>query len=226
MHAGEDISMAADDLIHLQNKVSVSNDPNDLLKVNGAISMQVINLEPPLTSGYGKIFVSATDDKLYFLDSNGQLYDLTAVTSQRVSFSVKRDASYAWPTSSSFENVDFSTSTTILDNTGFGFNNKSGIFIAPADGIYTFHGAICFTSLAKGDEISAAINAAGIRYRADMTSASGGEETVRASITLYLNEDDQVTLEGYASPATPPVYSFGNPGSTEVFTFFAGARVD
>ena len=59
-----------------------------------------------------------------------------------------------------------------------------------------------------------------------MTSAAGSEETARASITVYLNEDDQVTLEGYVSAAAPPVYAFGNAGSTEVFTYFAGARVD
>jgi hypothetical protein len=193
MHAGQNISLVADNAVQFQNKVSVSNDPNDLLN---------------------------------FLDSSGNLYNLTATKSDRVSFSVKRDASYAWPTSSSFENVDFTADTTILDNTGFGFQHKSGTFLAPADGIYTFHGAICFTSLGKGDEISAAINAAGIRYRADMTSSAGTEETVRASITLYLNKDDQVTLEGYVSAAAPPVNAFGNPGSTEVFTYFTGARVD
>lgn len=224
--AGQNIVMAADNVIRLQNKVSVSNDPNDLLKLNGAVSLEPMDTAPPLTTGYGKLFVNNTDGKIYFLDSSGNLYDLTAVSSDRVSFSVKRDLSYAWPASPSFENVDFTADTTILDNTGLGFNHKSGAFIAPADGLYTFHGAICFTSLGKGDQISAAVNAAGIRYRADMTSAVGGEETVRASITLYLNEDDQVTLQGYVSAAAPPAYAFGNPGSTEVFTYFSGARVD
>jgi hypothetical protein len=226
MEAGANISLSANSLVQMQNKVFVSKDPNNLLKVDGAISLLPLDQQPPLTSGYGKIFIDESDDKLYFLDRSGNLYDLTTLSSQRVSFSVKRNASYNWPTSSSFETVDFANDTDIWDNTGYGFDSKNGIFVAPADGLYTFHGTICFSNLAKGDSISAAINAAGKRYRADMTTAAGTTETVRANVTVFLNKGQEAKLEGYVSATAPPVNVYGTSGSTEAFTYFNGARVD
>lgn len=226
LDAGRNIILAAEGLVRLQDDVSVSNDPNDLLKVEGAISMQPMGPHPPLTDGYGKLFVDRLDDKLYFLDSNGNLYDLSAVKESRVSFSVKRNASYNWPTSSTFETIDFSSDTTIWDNTGNGFKDKNNVFVAPADGLYTFHGIICFTTMVKGDLISAAISAAGRRYRGDMKTASGDTESVRVDITVYLTKDQEVILEGYVSTATPPVDVYGTISSTEAFTYFNGAKVD
>jgi hypothetical protein len=226
LEAGRNINLLADGLVRLQRDVYVSNDHNDLLKVEGAISMQPMGPQPPLTDGYGKLFVDRLDDKLYFLDSNGNLYDLTAVKESRVSFSVKRNTPYNWPTSSTFETIDFSSDTTIWDNTGNGFKDKNSVFVAPADGLYTFHGVICFMSMVKGDLISAAISVAGRRYRGDMKTASGDTESVRVDITVYLGKDQEVILEGYVSTATPPVDVYGTISSTEAFTYFNGAKVD
>lgn len=226
LQAGRNIILLADGLVRLQRDVYVSNDINDLLKVEGAISIQPMGPQPPLTDGYGKLFVDRLDDKLYFLDSSGNLYDLTAVKENRVSFSVKRNTSYNWPASSTFETIDFSSDTTIWDNTGNGFKDKNNVFVAPADGLYTFHGVICFTTMVKGDLISAAISVDARRYRGDMKTASGDTESVRVDITVYLSKDQQVKLEGYVSTATPPVDVYGTISSTEAFTYFNGAKVD
>ena len=226
LEAGHNINLSADGLVRLQGDVYVSNDHNDLLKVDGAISIQPMGQQPPLTNGYGKLFVDRLDDKLYFLDSNGNLFDLTAAKGNRVSFSVKRNASYKWPTSSTFETIDFSSDTTIWDNTGNGFRDKNNVFVAPADGLYTFHGVICFKTMVKGDLISAAVSVAGRRYRGEIKTASGDTESVRVDITVYLTKDQQVKLEGYVSTATPPVDVYGTSSSTEAFTYFNGARVD
>jgi len=226
LYAARDIKLAADELVLVQGRVVVSNDPNDLLKIDGAISMQPVDPNLPLTLGYGKLFVDKSDDKLYFLDPNGNLYDLTAVKSDRVSFSVKRDASYNWPAGSTFQTIDFSTDTTIWDNTGNAFKDKTAAFVAPDDGIYTFHGVICFASMVKGDIIGAAVSVDGRRYRGDMKTASGDNESVRVDITVYLSKDQQVKLEGYVSTTTPPVTVYGTGSHTEAFTYFNGAKVD
>jgi len=225
IEAGNDLSLSSQEPVQLQEGVFVSTDPNDLLKVNGAVTMKPMSPGTPATAQYGKLFVNNADGKLYFIDTAGMLHDLMAVTSDRITFSVKRDTSYAWSSSSSFETIDFSSNTTIWDNTGGGFNDKDSAFVAPADGLYTFHGSIFFTDLAKGDLIAAAINIDGRRYRADAKTSSGTDESVRANITVYLQADDEVTLEGYVQTASS-VNVFGDANGAEAFTYFNGARVD
>lgn len=226
LSAESNIHLSADDIVLVQGGAVVSKDPNNLLKVDGAILMKPMDTHPPLTDGYGKLFVGKLDNKPYFLDANDHLYDLTAVKGSPVSFVVKRDASYNWPTNSTFETVDFSSDSTIWDNTGNGFMDKTNIFVVPAEGIYTFHGVICFTSMVKGDLIGAAISIDGRRFRGDIKTASGETESVRVDITIYLGKEQQVKLEGYVSTTSPPVVLYGAGGLTEAFTYFSGAKVD
>lgn len=223
--AGNAISLLADNPVQLQEGVFVSNDENDLLKVDGAMTMGSMVDVPPATTGYGKVFVSNADGKLYYIDTSGVAHDLTALNAGPVSFSAKRDVAYTWASSSSFETIDFGSGTAIWDNTGNSFNGKTGMFFAPADGVYSFHGAIFFTGLSKGDLIAAAINAAGKRYRGDAKGAIAGDESVRADITVSLHGGDVVTLEGYVQ-STSSVMVHGTSSTTEAFTCFNGARVD
>ncbi len=50
---------------------------NELLTVNGVLSLAETSA-PSLTSGFGKLYVSSSDSKLYFIDDSGSSYDLTA----------------------------------------------------------------------------------------------------------------------------------------------------
>jgi len=225
MAAANSMLLNAGQSVRLQNGVSVSNDPNDLLAIDGAVTLQPMT-DVPATAGSGKVFVNDADGKLYYIDTAGTVHDVTAVTDDRISFTVKRDAPYAWPTSTLFETVDFSSQSSEWDNTGGGYNDKNSTFVAPADGLYTFSGAIFFTDLSKGDLIAAAISAAGKRYRGDAKTAGGEDESVRAVVTVYLHAADTVTLEGYVSTTAPPVTVHGTASGTDAVTYFNGARVN
>ncbi len=223
--AGKTLKLESGDPVQLQDNVFITHDPNERLIMNGAFSIQSQVQIPLATSGYGKVFVSSSDNKLYYIDSGGVVYDLTAMTNQRVSFSVKRLASYTWPTSSGFATVDFTSGTTIWDNTGEGFSSKSGTFVAPVNGVYTFHAAIFFTNTAKDDVLGAAITINGRRYRGDMKTATTTSESVRANVTVYMKAGYEATLEGYVSAASAPTV-YGVTSTTDAFTHFNGGRVD
>jgi len=50
--------------------------PNEILTVEGPVSLMGITTEPTATTDYGKLFVKNTDDKLYFVDSGGTSHSL------------------------------------------------------------------------------------------------------------------------------------------------------
>ncbi len=132
------IVLSSPNLVRLQEGFRVYRDPNDLLTIDGAMTMGPMVEVPPATAGYGKVFVSNVDGKLYYIDTGGAVHDVTAVTDARISFSVKRDSSYAWPGSSSFETIDFDTGTSVWDNTGGGYSTKNSQFIARRMGCIRF----------------------------------------------------------------------------------------
>ena len=137
--AGRDLVLAADREIQLSGRVKMTaDDPNLTVFVDGAVNLQSLPGVPSPDPLYGTLFVKNADGKLYYIDTGGAVHDLTVLSAGRCSFSAKRDTSYTWSTSSSFETIDFSSDTTEWDNTGDGFNDKNSTFVAPADGVYTF----------------------------------------------------------------------------------------
>jgi len=149
----------------------------------------------------------------------------SASTVTEVSFSVKRDAEYDWPSNGSVETIDFSSDSTVWSNKGGGYDTMNNRFIAPASGVYTFNGAISFRQIAVGDFIYASIVAGGKTYYGTRKNSSGTGELVHVSVTVHLNAGEEAYLKGYVNDTSPPASVYGNSSTTHAFTYFMGARV-
>lgn len=198
----------------------LSDDPNAAVYIDKGLSMKA-QAPADYRPGFGTLFVA--DGKLYY--RYGPLPDEIQLVAPKpeVYFTVRRDTAYDWPSNGSPATIDFSIGSTVLENEGKGFQTKSGVFIAPAEGIYTFDGRVCFGSLTKGDAIYVEIAAAGRYYRGDQRNALAGSEVLQAHITVHLNAGDIAYLQGYVDADTPPAMVYGG---SAMLTYFNGARVD
>jgi hypothetical protein len=149
----------------------------------------------------------------------------TTSATDEVYFSVKRDASYDWPSNGTAEIVDFSSNSTIWSNVGGGFDQSSSTFSAPVSGTCTFHGAVNFRSIAAGDLIYAEMRVAGKYYRGSFVRASGIIQTVQVDVTVHLNAGELAFLQAHVSAASAPASAYGNGNTTFAFTHFSGALV-
>jgi len=171
-------------------------------------------------AGYfsGNVKIAGSGSGLVFPDGTKQT---TALPEQHVYFSVKRDASYAFP-GSTITQIDFSSNSTVWENEGGGFHQASSMFIAPVSGIYTFHGCLNFDDLNTGDLIYAQFRVNSRYYNGPFRHVNGTTESVEVNITVHLDAGDGIQLWGYVSSMTASLY--GN--STDyAFTYFNGARV-
>jgi hypothetical protein len=169
----------------------------------------------------GNAKVSGTGNGVIFPDGTKQ----TTAASNEIYFSVKRDATYNWPSNGSWLRVAFDSNSTVWSNVGGGFNTATSTFTAPIAGTYTFHGAINFTGLTVGDLIYVQIMAGGKYYCGEFKYASGSSEVIVSSITVHLNQGQTAQLYGYVSAASPPAQVFGNSTASYAWTYFDGARV-
>ena len=198
----------------------LSDDPNAAVYIDKGLSMKG---QTPVdyVPGCGTLFVA--DGKLYYRYGPSPDEVQMLAPKPKVYFTVRRDTAYNWPSNGSPAMVDFTIGSTVLENEGNGFQTKSGVFIAPVEGIYTFDGHLCFTALDKGDNIYVEIAAGGRFYHGDQRNALAGTEFLQAHITVHLNAGDTAYLQGYVNADTPPAMVYG---SSTMLTYFNGARVD
>lgn len=170
----------------------------------------------------GNIKISDANGGVIFSDGSKQT--TASAEPNEVYFSVKRDSSYTWPDTASERMIDFSSGSSVWENEGNGFDTSTSSFIAPADGTYTFNGAVYFQNITAGNLIYAQIAAGGKNYRGGYARASGIAETVSVSITVHLDAGEYASLRAYAA-STPAAEVYGNTSSSYAFTYFSGARV-
>lgn len=149
----------------------------------------------------------------------------TTSATDQVYFSVKRDASYNWPTNGSVQTVDFSTNSTVWENVGGGFNQVSSTFIAPVSGMYSLHGAVNFRSVSVGDMVYVELYVGGKYYRGTHVRANGTPNSCEVHVSVYLDSGQGAMLRGYVNAASPPASVYGNSSATFAFTHFSGALV-
>jgi hypothetical protein len=140
-------------------------------------------------------------------------------------FEVKLTTDYNWPLIGAVRNIDFSGGAMVWANQGNAFNPTTSTFTAPEDGIYSFRGAIHFTSITTGYLIYAFLSAGDKNYNGCLKYASGTSEMVDVDLTIYLAQGETVQLRGYVNDPTPPATVSGNATDNYAFTFFSGAKV-
>lgn len=224
--AGRDVALAAGRDIQLSGSVRITAaDPNLAVFVDGGINLQPKEGLPPVNSQHGTLFYR--NGQLYFRDQD-ELFAISTVNpvSIPVTFSVKRDAVFDWPVNGTVQVIDFSSGSTVWDNTGSGFNQPANRFETPVDGLYSFTGVVQFRNLTAGDQIYAEFQAGSKYYRGDHKYASGSTESVQMRITVPLKTGDVVRLRAYVSATSPPAQVYGNASTSYAFTYFNGARVN
>lgn len=212
---------AGEEIQHLSPVRFLSEYSNAEVYIDKGLYMKGQEL-PGYISGYGTLYV--VGGNLYYQYGPSADEIRLVAPKPEVYFTVRRDTSYDWPSNGSPVTINFMTGSTVLVNEGKGFIEKSGVFIAPADGIYTFDGVLSMAGLSKGDMLYAEIAAGGQAYRGDMTYAQAAEETMQVHITVHLDEGQTASLRGYVNAASPPVQVVGS--TTSMLTYFNGARVD
>lgn len=227
--AGRDVRMEGNRNVVLQATGEIqalsaarflSDDPNAAVCIDKGLYMKG-QLPVDYVPGYGTLFV--VDGKLYYRYGPSPDEIQLVAPKPEVYFTVRRDTSYNWPSNGSPATIDFTTGSTVLANAGGGFEGKSGVFIAPADGIYTFDGVLGLSGLSKGDMFYVEIVTGGAACRGDMGYAQGAEEALQVHITVHLAEGQTAFLRGYVNAASPPAQVIG---SLTMLTYFNGARVD